>query len=250
MARELDSEMLRRLQDNYSAMSDAELRRMAAKPDDLTDAAREVLGGEMTRRRLDPAQPMDPIAVHETPETFGANPFAALAMRPTWGQPESGRVRSGWVSLMIFYDAIELGRACDCLEAEEIEFDIRDLSRPRSAVEPFQRPVEMDLDVRRTDQPRAISILREKMGLFPLQEVEVADAPLDDGTVATLGDFGRRADAEEVARVLEQAGMWHRIVANEEGSTETEDCFRLQVREIDLMAAGELIEKTMDLPQA
>ncbi|HEV2618442.1 MAG TPA: hypothetical protein VGU23_00720 [Acidobacteriaceae bacterium] len=250
MARELESEMLRRLQDTYGAMSDAKLRQMAAKPDDLTDAAREVLRGEMTRRRLEPAHSAGPFELHQGSETFGANRFAALTMRPTWGEPESGAVRSGWVSLMIFYDAIELGRACDFLEAEQIEFDIRDLSRPRSAVEPFQRPVEMDLDVRRSDQQRAISILREKMGLFPLQEVAVADAPLDDGTVATLGSFGRRADAEDVARVLEQAGMWHRIVPNEEGTAQTEDCFQLQVREIDLIAAGELVEKTMDLPEA
>jgi hypothetical protein len=250
MARELDSEMLRRLQENYGAMSDGELQAMAAKPDDLTDMAREILRGEMTRRRLDVVQPRHSIEVHPMPDGLGGDPFAALSMRSTWAKPENVAERKGWVSLMVFYDAIELGRACDFLEDQEIEFDIHDRSKPASALTPFQRPVEMDIGVRQADQQRAMAILREKMGLFPLQEVEVADAPLDDGTVATLGDFGRRTDAEEIVRVLEQAGMWHRIVANEDGAMETEDLFRLQVREIDLMAAGEVVEKAMDLPEA
>jgi hypothetical protein len=249
MARELDSGMLRRLQENYSVMSDGELQAMAAKPDDLTDMALEILRGEMTRRRLDAVQPVDTIEAREMPDGFGGDPFASLSMRPTWGKPENVAERKGWVSLMVFYDAIELGRACDFLD-EQIEFEIHDRSKPPSALTPFQRPVEMDLQVQQVDQQRAMATLREKMGLFPLQEVEMADAPLDDGTVTTLGDFGHRADAEEVARVLEQANLWHRIVANEEGTIETEDLFRLQVREIDLMAAGEVVEKAMDLPEA
>jgi len=242
--------MLRRLQENYGAMSDGELQAMAARPDDLTDMALEILHGEMARRRLDAVQPIDAVAMREMPDGFGGDPFASLGMRPTWGRPENVAERKDWVSLMVFYDAIELGRACDFLEEQEIEFEIHDRSKPPSALTPFQRSVEMDLGVRQVDQQRAMAILREKMGLFPLQEVEVADAPLDDGTVATLGDFGRRADAEEVARVLEQAGMWHRIVANEDGSMETEDLFRLQVREVDLIATGEVIEQAMHLPEA
>jgi hypothetical protein len=250
MARELDSEMLRRLQENYQAMSDGELQAMAAKPEDLTDMALEILRGEMTRRRLGAVQPTDDGAMGEMPDGFGGSPFAPLSMRSMWGKPEDIVERKGWVSLMVFYDAIEMGRACDFLEEQEIEFEIHDRSKPASVLTPFQRPVEMDLGVQQADRQRAMAVLREKMGLFPLQEVAVADAPLDDGTVTALGDFGRRADAEEVAQVLEQAGMWHRIVANEEGSAETEDLFRLQVREVDLMAAGEVVEKAMDLPEA
>ena len=52
MGRELDSEMLGRLQRQYGEMSDEELLRLAARPDDLTDFAREVLRGEMQSRHL------------------------------------------------------------------------------------------------------------------------------------------------------------------------------------------------------
>ena len=68
-------------------------------------------------------------------------------------------------------------------------------------------------------------------------------------TVATLGDFGRREDADEVAKVLENAGVWHRIAANEDGSAENEDAFTLQVKEVDLVRAGDLVEKSMGLPE-
>ena len=87
------------------------------------------------------------------------------------------------------------------------------------------------------------------MGLFPLQEVEEADAVVDDGTVATLGDFGRREDADDVARVLDEAGIWHRVTANPEGSAEEENAWTLEVREVDLVKAGEVVEKGMGLAE-
>ena len=67
------------------------------------------------------------------------------------------------------------------------------------------------------------------------------------GQLATLGDFGRREDADEVAKVLEEAGIWHRVTANPEGSAEDENAWTLEVREVDLMKAGEVVEKAMGL---
>ena len=54
MARELDSEILRRLQQQYGEMSDGELLNLAEQPDDLTEVALEVLRGEITHRGLKP----------------------------------------------------------------------------------------------------------------------------------------------------------------------------------------------------
>ncbi len=68
------------------------------------------------------------------------------------------------------------------------------------------------------------------------------------GRRAVLGAFGHRSDAEDVARVLEEAGIWHRIAANEEGSVEDEDAYTLEVKEVDLVRAGELVERAMNLP--
>jgi hypothetical protein len=119
-----------------------------------------------------------------------------------------------------------------------------------SALHPFGRQVALKLVVDAADRELAMAVLRVKMGLFPLPEVAVPDTLVDDGTLSTLGDFARREDAEEVARVLDDARIWHRIVANPEGSVEDENLFALEVREVDLMRAGELVEKAMHLPEA
>jgi hypothetical protein len=94
-----------------------------------------------------------------------------------------------------------------------------------------------------------VKILRENMGLFPLQEVEQADAVVDDGTISTLGVFGRREDADEVAQTLDDARVWHKVTANPEGSAEDENAWTLEVREVDLVRAGEVVEKAMGLAE-
>ena len=108
-------------------------------------------------------------------------------------------------------------------------------------------PVALEVIVPGKDRARAVTVLREKMGLFPLQEVEEADAVVDDGTVSALGYFGQRGDAEEVARVLEEAGVWHRVVANSEGTVEDENAYSVEVREIDQAKAVEIVERAMGL---
>jgi len=80
-----------------------------------------------------------------------------------------------------------------------------------------------------------------------LQEVAEADPVVDDGTVSTVGNFGLREDAEEIAKVLDEAGIWNRVVANPEGSAEYEDAYAVTVREVDLMRAGDVVEKALGL---
>ena len=238
MARELDSEMLRRLQEQYGEMSDGELLGLAAKPDDLTDFALEVLRGEMTRRRLQPQA----AAVGSTSGVSGRWPESDEAKRP---------VRPGSVSLMTFHDAMAAGDACDHLEEAGISVEVRDVSVKDASGGSFYGgpPVALEVVVPGVDRARAVGILREKMGLFPLQEVEEADELVDDGTITTLGFFGKREDAEDVAKALEEARVWHRIVANAEGTVEDENAFSLEVREVDLVGAGEVVERAMGPPE-
>jgi hypothetical protein len=235
MAHELDSEMLRRLQEQYGEMSDAELLELAAKPADLTDVALEVLRGEMTHRglKLTAAEESEPGA-HALP-------------KPEFGK----KLPDGSVVLMTFHDAMAASNACDYLEAEGIEVDVRDVSEKDTTSGSFYGgpPVALEVIVPGTDRARSVAILREKMGLFPLQEVEEADEVVDDGTVTALGFFGRREDAEAVAKALEDGRIWHRIVANAEGTVEDENAYSLEVREIDLVEAGELVERAMGLPE-
>jgi hypothetical protein len=257
MAMELDSEMLGRLQSQYGAMSDGELQELAAKPDDLTDMALEVLRGEMTRRNLkaavDPALAVPASSGWPQDQVQGAWPESAiptgiLGSAPTldMAEPEDSGVAPGETLLGRFHDAIEVGHACQFLEQYEVEFRLMDMAKPRSGLRMYEAPpVALDLIVAKTDRERAMAVLRKEMGLFPLQEVEEADAEVDDGTLATLGDFGRREDADAVARILEDAGVWHRVSANAEGSAEDENAWTLEVKEVDLMKAGDVVEKAM-----
>ena len=101
----------------------------------------------------------------------------------------------------------------------------------------------LNLIVAKAVRERAMAVLRREMGLFPLQEVAEADAVVDDGTVSQVGYFATREDAEAIAAALEEAHLWHRVVANPEGSAENEDAYVVEVREVDLMRAGDVVEK-------
>ncbi len=240
MARELDSEMLRRLQEQYGEMSDGELLELAAKPDELTDVALEVLRGEMTHRgiKLDGMVPREDV-------------FSGSVRSPVQ-KPEFGtRLPDGSVVLMTFQDAMAARSACDCLEAEEIDVSVRDVSVKDLSGGSFYggAAVALEVIVPGTDRARSVRILRDKMGLFPLQEVEEADELVDDGTISALGYFGKREETAKVAKALDDARIWHRIVVNPEGTVEDENAYRLEVREVDLMGAGDVVEKAMGLSE-
>jgi len=266
MGRELDSEMLRRLQDNYRAMQDEELLRLAERPGDLTETAVEALRNEMAGRRLRvenaaPAEAGFAIEANrfDRENRFGAdgptasNDLSMIVPRAPGLQPEPAAkgLAKGTVVLTTFHDAIAAGEACDLLEAEGMEIDVRDVANAHSGSGSFYGgpPVALQVIVQQRELSHAMAILREKMGLFPQQEVEEADEPVDDGTTATLGAFGHRSDAEEVARALAEAGIWNRIVPNAEGSVESEDCYTLEVKEVDMVRAGEVVERAMNLPE-
>ena len=167
-------------------------------------------------------------------------------------KPEFGRkLADGRVVLTTFHDAIAAGEACDWLEGDGMDVDVRDVAEKSAGGGSFYGgpPVALQVIVTSGDRDRAVKILREKMGLFPLQEVEEADPVVDDGTVSAVGYFGRRADAEEVARVLEEAGIWQRVTANEDGTVADENAFSVEVREVDQAKAVEVVEKAMGISE-
>ena len=238
-------------------MTDEELLALAARPGDLTDEAQSVLRTEMGSRRLQ-AEAV-PAAGFATGAGRLAGGGASLGtefytgaqsepeMKP---EPAAQGLARGMAVLTTFHDAIAAREACNYLEAEELEIVVRDVAEAHSGGGSFYGgpPVALQIIVQQRDVARAMAILREKMGMFPIQEVEEADEAIDDGTTSVLGAFGHRSDAEDVARVLEEAGIWHRIAANEEGSVEDEDAYTLEVKEVDLVRAGELVERAMNLP--
>ena len=257
MRDELDSEgQWQRLVDLYRAMSDGELLRLAERPGDLTDEAQGVLRTEMGSRRLQ-VEAESGFAAEEK-RLAGVGAFLGAEF-PTGAQrepemkpgPAAKGLAKGTVVLTTFNDAIAAGEAIYLLEAEGMEIEVRDVAAAQGGGGSFYGgpPVALQVIVQQRDLRRGMQILREKMGMFPGQEVEVADEAIDDGTMAVLGAFGHRSEAEEVARVLEEAGVWHRIVANAEGSVEDEDCYSLEVKEVDLVRAGEVVERAMNLPE-
>jgi hypothetical protein len=245
---------MQRLVELYRDMSDAELLGLAARPGDLTEIALGVLRSEMGSRRLqvDAADGFD----LEAGRLAGAGAYLGTefytdAQREPEMKPEPAAkgLAKGTVVLSTFHDAIAAGEAIDLLEAEGMEIEVRDVAKEQGGGGSFYGgpPVALQVIVQQRDLRRAMAILREKMGLFPGQEVEEADEAVDDGTTAVLGAFGHRSDAEDVARVLEEAGIWNRIVANAEGRVEDEDCYSLEVKEVDLVRAGEVVEKVWGL---
>lgn len=235
MAHELDSQgQWQRLHGLYHAMSDQELLALADGIEDLTDEAGDVLRREMMDRRLQVEQPATQAAVSK------------------WWSPGANKLGQREVALVIFHDAFAAGGACECLEHEGVAFQMRDVSSPRSGLRSFEGgpSVSLELSVAGVDRERAMAILRKKMGLFPLQEVAEADDLIDDGTLSILGAFGRRQEAEDIARILDDARVWHRIVANPDGTVENDDCYTLEVREVDLAKAADIVENAMDIPEA
>jgi hypothetical protein len=261
-----------RLVELYRAMSDGELLGLAERPRDLTEMAQGVLRNEMGSRRLQveagsAAEAGFGVAAGRYAEA-GSNAgveFYTRAQREPEMRPEpvAKGLAKGTVVLTTFRDAISAGEACNYLEAEGMEIDVRDVASSVSRVPPGATvgrttsivraygglPVALQIIVQQRELRRAMAILREKMGLFPGQEVEEADEAIDDGTTAVLGAFGHRNDAEDVARVLQEAGIWNRIAANAEGSVEDEDAYTLEVREVDLVRAGEVVERGLGMTE-
>jgi|GEM_PF-1791760 hypothetical protein len=263
MRDELDSEgQWQRLVDLYRAMSDEELLGLAERPGDLTEMAQGVLRSEMGSRnlKLEVLQPetghrwaSDSVAQERWPGS--AMPAFVLGSAPVVDAPggeDEDWMKPGEAWLGVFHDAFEVDRACHLLEENDVPFrlhDSLDRSRPRRGTRADGPGVALNLIVSGADRERAKAILRKNMGLFPLQEVAEADPIVDDGTVSTVGTFGRRDDADMVANALDEAGIWHRLVSNPEGSVANEDAWTLEVKEVDLVRAGDAAVKAIRLPE-
>jgi len=261
MRDELDSRgQWQRLVELYRAMTDEELLELAARPDDLTDEAQGVLRTEMGSRRLQaqaaPGAEAGHIGMAERAavgsSTEGVEFYTRAQHEPDLKpEPAAKGLAKGMAYLATFHDAIAAREVCDLLEAEGMEIDVRDVAKAHPGSGSFYGgpPVALQIIVQQRDVSRAMAILREKMGMFPVQEVEEADEAIDDGTTVVLGAFGHREDAEAVARVLEEARLWNRIAANAEGSVEDEDAYTLEVKEVDQVRAGEIVERGLGLPE-
>jgi hypothetical protein len=152
------------------------------------------------------------------------------------------------VLLNDFFDALDAGRACDFLGDAGIGFEIEDLSiRENWPGHDFgSSSILMKVFVQKRTLEAAQGVLRLRMGLFPLQEVVVADEPFDDGTLQTLGEFGTRKEAEVIVRIISGEGLWAKLSDRSDEFKPEELPFEIEVREIDLGKAIAAVERNVD----
>lgn len=211
---ESERERLGRL---YAEMGDEHLRDMAEEPEDLTDDARMALAAEMRRRGFAAAGNERPVVAEVEPEReqgFGAGipgviPTGAAAVEQAL-EP-GGEERRGMARLLAFYDGVELSRACTLLDEAGMDFAIEEIAGDGMSGVPQHFEVWVNTD----QQEAARSVLREKMGLFPVAEVDAGTVE-NDGVV---GVFDTRGEAEEIRGMLVQAGFGARVEEGEGGVT-------------------------------
>ena len=230
-----------RLQKLYREMGDEHLLDMAEDSDDLTDPARLALEQELRHRGMTPEPPADqPIIATEEPERengFGPGipgifPASASVVEQALEAPQPDK--DGLSALISFYDGIELSKACAILEDAEIEPVIEPIDGDAQSGVPPR--FEVWLDTR--DLEHAKTLLRMKMGLFPLAETDDYGSG-DFEPRGVVGVFDSKPEAEDVHTVLVQAGISSRVEANVENETyevlvEPED----QERAVAVVASG------------
>ena len=207
-----------RLQQMYREMDDEHLRDLAEQPEDLTGDARMALSAEMSRRGWtpSPAPLAAPEAVieEERQTGFGAAipgivPAGASAVEQAL-EP-GGELRKGMVRLLSFFDGHELTRACKALEDAAIDFAIEEVSS--DAMSGLAPHFEIWIDP--ADQEVARGTLRQKLGLFPLPEIEGVSAddndPGSESGDLVVAEFTSTSEAESVRALLAQEGFNARV---------------------------------------
>lgn len=221
-----------RLAGLYAEMGDGEFEGLAAKPEELTDDGRAALEGEMRRRGLsaerrsggeDGTSGLEDraggVAMNEEPEREevftvgipGVVPTGVSAMEQAL-EP-GGEERRGMARLLLFYDGIELTRACEVLEEARVEFAIEEVAG--DGVKGLSPHFEIWVEA--GAQERAREVLREKMGLFPAaevvgndNEVDAAGEQLQDEDLV-VAEFESAGEAEEVRRMLTSEGFTAKV---------------------------------------
>ena len=209
-----------RLQRLYHEMGDEHLLDLADDADDLTDEARLVLTNELRERGLTPAphaaappivaasdEPVEETVEPEREQGFGAGvpgmfPGGATAMEQALEAPQTRK--DGLTTLISFYDGMQLAKACEILEADNIQPVIEPIAGDALSGVPPRFEVWLD----KGQIERAQALLRLKMGLFPGAEIdgddEGAEADEGDGVVAM---FETASEAEEARAMLANGGI-------------------------------------------
>lgn len=201
-----------RLRTLYKGYTDEQLIEISRDEANLTDAAQTALTEELTARGLEYGP-----ASEEIESGFGAGipgifPSSAAVMEKAL-EP-GGEVEGDSIELVSLFDGHELSRACEALEAGGVPPEIR--QREGNAL--TGSPSWYEIWVATADLEQAQGILREKMGYFPLAEMDGPDIEGDDdGTMVPVGSMETRGEADEAVKLLERDGFVARVAAGADG---------------------------------
>ena len=216
----------------YQELGDEHLRDLAEEPENLTDAARIAVAAEMRRRGFAPeptagapniVMPEGVVTPVDEPELeagFGAGmpgifPGGASMMEQALEPAEpAADPKNGMSRLISFYDGIELSKACGFLEDAEIEPVIEPIAGDAlSGV-----PPRFEVWLATAEIEPAKTLLRAKMGLFPLAEIDEDDDEefVEQPATGLVGVFESAAEAEEVKALLVAAGIESTVAEDED----------------------------------
>lgn len=250
-----------RLEKLYGEMGDEHLLDMAGDRDDLTDEARLALDRELSRRGLLPARipqhedlqtaPVPLTVEGEREQGFGPGipglfPGGAAVMEQALEPAQTSR--DGLSSLISFYDGLELSKACEILEDGDMEPVIEAIDGDAQSSVPPRFEIWLDSH----DIELAKNLLRARMGLFPLAEVEDDsdgfDAEEFDGEPAEMvvAQFESSVEAEQVRTLLSGQGIEARVESDPESAASAS----VLVPAADHERALATIAERMGLPQS
>jgi hypothetical protein len=210
-------------------MGDGELLQLAAQSDDLTDEAREALAVVMRERGL---SVLGDASEEPQPETYPGDRYLTASECAIW----------------TFADALDASEAIRILNEAGIWHRMVDQTRTTDEGLRSRVLVGLILVVQFTDTEAVVHLLREKMGLFPLDEVEgAAGSPLSGMEGTALLSMFEREEALAVAEALGRAGIsyWWRDGRKETEELPDEDTVAIEVRGRDVREAQAVAEKRL-----
>lgn len=201
-----------RLRTQYKSYTDEQLLALSRDEASLTDAAQTAVVEELTARGLEYGPASEELETGFAAGIPGMFPSSAAVMEKAL-EP-GGEVRDGMAELVTFFDGHELTRGCEALEAAGILPEIR----PREGNALTGSPSWFEVWVAEAEVVKAQGVLREKLGLFPLAEVESSsrDAAAEE-EMESIAVMDTHTEAEDAASRLRAKGFSARVMPGEDG---------------------------------
>lgn len=209
----------------YAERNDDELLNMYAHRDDLTDLAQQALAEVMRQRNLAP-QDGESQAPSEG-DTTGANPDQLVYM---------------------FHDAFEAREAMRHLSAAGIGHAMHDWHEVETGMRFHPSGLDLGLTVDPAQRAEAVSILKEKLGLFPDAETGAAHPGESPDSGLVLLSMFDLVEGLIAARVLAEAGIsfYWRDGRDEPEALPDAETVAIEVRPERLQRASSLVEAKLD----